>query len=1119
MKSEYERAKAIFLEALENQAPERWDDYVASACRQDRNLRARVEDLLKAHRSMRSFHEDAPASSAETVPPQSVAEEPGKMVGPYKLLQQIGEGGFGVVYMAEQQEPVRRKVALKVIKPGMDTKEVVARFEAERQALALMDHPHIARVFEAGATESGRPYFVMELVRGIPITEYADQNQLPIGERLEVFIQVCHAIHHAHQKGIIHRDIKPSNVLVTEHDGKPVPKVIDFGVAKALGDSLTDRTLFTGFHAILGTPLYMSPEQAALSAVAVDTRSDVYSLGVLLFELLTGTTPFDKERLRPLALDELRRVIREEDPPTPSARVKTLGPAAPMISANRGVDAEKLQRLLRSDLDWIVTKAMEKDRTQRYESTLDLARDIRRHLRHEPVHARPHSLVNVTLKYFRRHRAAIVVATALMFFLAIASAAGVLALQQRLWRLELELRLIDAATRSEKERWVREVAVPEIDRLVKNEDYFSAHEYAERTFANSDKHAIPPDLFEQTSTFVSFTTSPPGATVSIKRWNRPEDSWRIIGTTPLRNVRIPRGCLRWLVRRTGFLDSEFAVEVPHKATPMPETEPLYEMNLVAASEVPEGMVPIREEAADPHFGLFPGVDQFFIDRYEVTNEEFMEFVDAGGYSTQDYWEHPFVRDGNTITWEEAMSVFCDKTGQRGPATWHDGTYLPGRERFPVGGVSWYEAAAYAKYRGKCLPTIHHWIVAGGLLCGPQIAALSNFGQQGPSTVGTHKGIGLNPVYDLAGNVKEWCFNATTDGKHWIKGGAWNDPTYMYSLADAAAPLDRQLTFGFRCAVYPTPPSEQALAPRALFTTDYVNRMPASAEVVAAYQRQYLYSTHKPLNAKTVEDKDCEIDKIGVRRELIHIDTAYNDEKLPIYLYLPHDAPEPLQTVVIFPGAGGMWPNAKASEWEMPTHNFCTALLAQGRAICSPAYKGYFERVGDYEWNKGGTALRDYTIYMAKDLCRTLDYLRSRNDIDPERVAYLGFSYGAAFGPVMTNCGTRFCGAIFVSGGLCDSQSLFQEGIPPEVDPFNYLQCMTMPTLLLSNRHDAIFPRPFSQVPFVEGMASASKTWHEYDTIHGAFPMDETLQLIEEWCNEVMGKVTRIEPPAGKAAFP
>ncbi len=326
--------RSIFLRAVELTSGANRSSFLDEACGDDRRLRRDVEALLLAHEGCCGWL-DAP----ELIPPpnarDSMVEVPETVIGPYKLLEEIGEGGMGVVYMAEQTAPVRRKVALKIIKPGMDTKQVIARFEAERQALALMDHPNIAKVHDGGTTEMGRPYFVMELVRGIPITDYCDREHLTILERLELFVLVCRAVQHAHQKGIIHRDLKPSNVMVTVIDGVSVPKVIDFGVAKATGQSLTDHTLFTAFHQFVGTPLYMSPEQADLAGVDVDTRSDIYSLGVLLYELLTGTTPFDQDTFRTAALDEMRRIVREEEPPRPSTRLSTMGESLSTVSARR----------------------------------------------------------------------------------------------------------------------------------------------------------------------------------------------------------------------------------------------------------------------------------------------------------------------------------------------------------------------------------------------------------------------------------------------------------------------------------------------------------------------------------------------------------------------------------------------------------------------------------------------------------------------------------------------------------------------------------------------------------------------------------------------------------------
>jgi serine/threonine protein kinase/Tfp pilus assembly protein PilF len=443
--------QSLFFEALEKKEPAERAAFLDEMCANDPARRDRIQNLLKRHEQ----------AGGILPPPVSViatTEEPregglGTVIGRYKLLEQIGEGGFGIVFMALQHEPIQRKVALKVLKAGMDSMQVIARFEAERQALALMDHPNIARILDAGTTGeseprtsesgplpltdvrgSGRPYFVMDLVKGLPMTHYCDQARLTTRERLELFVSLCQAVQHAHQKGIIHRDIKPSNVLVTQQDGKAMVKVIDFGIAKALGQQLTDKTVYTGFAQMIGTPLYMSPEQAALSNVDVDTRSDVYSMGVLLYELLTGTTPFDKKRLREMDYDEMRRVIREEEPPKPSTRISTLGQASTTASSNRKSDPKRLSQLIRGELDWIVMKALEKDRNRRYESASAFAADVQRYLNDEPVLACPPSAGYRCRKFARRNRMVLAVAGLVLFFIALLGGVGGWVVRDRLAR-------------------------------------------------------------------------------------------------------------------------------------------------------------------------------------------------------------------------------------------------------------------------------------------------------------------------------------------------------------------------------------------------------------------------------------------------------------------------------------------------------------------------------------------------------------------------------------------------------------------------------------------------------------------------------------------------------------
>jgi tetratricopeptide (TPR) repeat protein len=457
-----DKVRAIFVELISQVPPEQWDARLAELAGDDAELRARAAALLAAHRKADSFLEqpaqplgktvDAPASRDSRAAAEEVAGA--VLAGRYKLLEEIGEGGMGAVWMAQQTEPVKRLVAVKLIKAGMDSKLVLARFEAERQALALMDHPNIAKVLEGGATASGRPFFVMELVKGVPLTKFCDEQRLTPRQRLELFIPVCQAIQHAHQKGIIHRDIKPSNVLVALYDGKPAPKVIDFGIAKASGQHLTERTLVTGFGAVIGTLEYMSPEQAERNQLDIDTRSDIYSLGVLLYELLTGTTPLEKKRLKEAAVLELLRLIREEEPPRPSTRLSESKESLPSISAQRHTEPAKLTKLVRGELDWIVMKALDKDRNRRYETANGFAMDVQRYLADEPVLACPPSAWYRFGKFARRNKGRLAVAAGLFLALTVMAVSIGWAVRDRVARLEEGARA-ELARRAEVERQVR----------------------------------------------------------------------------------------------------------------------------------------------------------------------------------------------------------------------------------------------------------------------------------------------------------------------------------------------------------------------------------------------------------------------------------------------------------------------------------------------------------------------------------------------------------------------------------------------------------------------------------------------------------------------------------------
>ena len=1099
--------ETLFAEAVGKSAGRARADFLDRACGSDARLRRAVEALLAAHDRAGGILERTLPTLAACDAEGAGWERVGSVVGPYKLLEQIGEGGFGVVYMAEQQHPVRRRVALKVIKPGMDSGQVLARFEAERQALALMDHPNIARVFDAGTTAAGRPYFVMELVRGVPVTDYCDQNQLGARQRLELFVQVCHAVQHAHQKGVIHRDIKPGNVLVTLHDGRPVPKVIDFGIAKAMGQRLTEKTLFTNFAQMVGTPLYMSPEQAELSGLDVDTRSDVYCLGVLLYELLTGTTPFDKERLKRAAYDEVRRIIREEDPPKPSTRISTMGEAVTAVSARRKTDPKRLGQLVRGELDWIVMKALEKDRTRRYETANWLAADVERYLADEPVAACPPTVAYRFGKFARRNKAALT--TAVLIAAALLGGAVV-----STWQA-LRAGRAESVARAERDRAVTAELrtrmlgrIPAVEALVRDRRYAEAYDLLREVEAVVPDDARLADLRTECSWVLTIETVPPGARV----WRKPPGAgggaWQSLGVTPVREVRLARGTYEWKVEKDGHATAEgLGIECPlgPALSPMGGT---VRLTLDPEGVVPEGMVRVRPLAP----GLFWGqrnvqVPEFWIDRCEVTNRRFKRFVDAGGYRRPELWARDIERDGKPLTWEQAVALFRDSTGRPGPATWAGGTYPEGADEFPVAGVGWYEADAFARFEGKSLPTIFHWSGASGrVFLAAEIVPRSNIQGSGPAAVGRFPAMTHCGARDMAGNVKEWCWNGAGGGRRYVMGGAWDEKDYTFSIEEVRDGTDRSANIGFRCAAYPpgAAASGDALADVPPVVRDFLAEQPLGDGEFALVAAQFGYDRGLPLGAVVEREETA-----AWVHERVTLAAAYGGERFDVHLYLPRGAAPKYQPVVYWPGMGACY----AAAVPPPTAENVAFLVKGGRALVWPVYKGTFER----RRQPPAAALRwEDAVEQYKDLARALDYLETRGEFDTAAVGYYGYSWGAAHAVRCLAVERRIKAAVLVDGGL--PAGPFQR---PEHDPVHFVPRVTIPVLMLNARYDSAFPPARAQEPMFRllGTDAARKQYRLSDVAHVSAPTAGRVRLALDWFDQHLGPAAARDGPSPGATGP
>ena len=952
----------------------------------------------------------------------------------YLLERELGRGGMATVYLARDLRH-DRSVALKVLRPELAVALGPERFQREIRFAARLQHPHILSVYDSGES-AGQLWFTMPYVEGESVRDRLRRDgALPLDGALRVAREAAEALGYAHEHGVVHRDMKPENIMLTR-DGNTL--VADFGIARAVGSEAGDQLTATGMS--LGTPAYMSPEQAA-GASTIDGRSDIYSLGCVLYEMLSGEAPFTGT--------------------TPQSVIakRFTGPA-PSLAA--------LRDRIPAPVEDAVARALAREPSDRFATAGDFATAL----------AAPSS-TTLSLRARRAPRLARWVAAA-----AGVAAAVLLAGWYR-----------GHGRRAADVRWATREAIPLIRTLADSGLWDSAYAVAQRASAIIRGDSVLATLWPRFSDTISIVSEPSGARVYRKSYGAPGAPWALLGTTPLAAARLPFRLSRIRLEREGWRTLDVAVG------PYDRVQAPFVLDSAGADT---GMVRVAGGEVDVNL---PGLDHldpvklgdFKLGRYEVTNREFKQFVDGGGYRRKELWKYPFVLAGHKISWEDATKRFTDRTGRPGPASWEGGDYPTGQGDYPVTGVSWYEAAAYTAFAGAELPTIYHWSRAAHTKASAAIVPLSNFSGKGPAPVGQYDGLGLFGTYDMAGNAREWCINESGDGRY-ILGGGWNDPTYAFNDAYAQPAFDRSLTNGLRLAKYSDRTNlAEAARPIVRLFRDFSKERPVSDAVFEVYRRMYGYD-RTSLNARVETIDSAE----AWREERVSFDAAYGKERVTAYLFLPRQHSAPLQTLVIFPGSDALHDSSSTAS-AVEYAGLLDFIMKSGRALVLPVYKSTYERRDSLhsDYPDESNFYKEHVIAWAKDMRRTIDYLDTRSDIDTARVAYFGWSWGGYLGGLMPAVEPRFKAVVLLVAGL-----EYQRG-QPEVEPINFLPRIRIPVLMLNGQYDHYFPVETSQKPMFRLLGTPPDRKRQVIFQGGHFvPRAQLVKESLDWLDRYLGPPAR-----------